>query len=50
MRLSSKIGNLPTPDTDMLQIMINNSLYRGIMNLGDFLKIEFFTKTPIPPP
>jgi hypothetical protein len=34
MKLSPKIGNLNTPDTEMLYIMINNSLYGRIMNLG----------------
>jgi hypothetical protein len=50
MKLSPKIGNWTTPDKEMLHIMINNSLYTGIMKLGHFWKIEFFTKTPIPPP
>jgi hypothetical protein len=49
MKLSPKIGNLTTPDTEMLYIMINNSLYWRIMNLGLFCKIKIFTKTPIRP-
>jgi hypothetical protein len=42
MKLSPKIANLTTPDTEMLHIMINNSLYIGIMKLGHFWKIEIF--------
>jgi hypothetical protein len=50
MKISPKILNLTTPDTEMLYIMINNSLIWKILNLGHLWKIEFFTKMPIPTP
>jgi hypothetical protein len=50
MKLSPKIGNSTSPDSEMLYILFNNSLLRGIMNLGHFCKIEIFTKTPTPNP
>jgi hypothetical protein len=48
MKLSTKIGNSTSRDSEMLYILFNNSLLWRIMNLGHFGKIEFFAKRQNP--